>query len=72
MCFVEVIQMSKNTGASSRIGAVKERAQAKNPVTDRYVKIDTSTGRILDQKKTPGPYKGIKDLTKPPGPHRAE
>jgi len=56
--------MSKNTGQSSRMGAVKDRAQAKNPITNRYVKIDTTTGRIVDQKKTPGPYKGIKDLTR--------
>ncbi|MGD9658269.1 MAG: hypothetical protein AB7U61_11655 [Methylocystis sp.] len=56
--------MSKNTGQSSRLGAVKERVQAKNPITNRYVKIDTTTGRIVDQKKTPGPYKGIKDLTR--------
>jgi hypothetical protein len=56
--------MSKNTGQSGRIGAVKERVQAKNPITNRYVKIDTTTGRIVDQKKTPGPYKGIKDLTR--------
>jgi hypothetical protein len=56
--------MSKNTVQSSRIGAVKERVQAKNPITNRYVKIDTTTGRIVDQKKTPGPYKGIKDLTR--------
>lgn len=46
------------------MGAVKERVQAKNPITNRYVKIDTTTGRIVDQKKTPGPYKGIKDLTR--------
>lgn len=56
--------MGKNTGQSSRLGAVKERVQAKNPITNRYVKIDTTTGRIVDQKKTPGPYKGIKDLTR--------
>lgn len=56
--------MAKNTGRSSRTGAVKERTQAKNPVTGRYVKIDASTGRIMGHKKTPGPYKGIKDLTR--------
>ena len=57
--------MGKNTGTSQlELGAVKERAQAKNPITDRYVKIDTSTGRIIDQKKTPGPYKGVKDITR--------
>jgi hypothetical protein len=56
--------MATNTGQSSRKGAVKERVQAQNPVTHRYVKIDTNTGRIIDHKKTPGPYKGIKDVTR--------
>ncbi len=56
--------MAKNTGDSSRVGAVKERAQAQNPVSGRYVKIDTNTGRIVDSKKTPGPYKGIRDITR--------
>ncbi len=55
--------MAKNTGQSSRAGAVKGRAQAQNPVTGRYVKIDTDTGRIVDHKKTPGPYKGIRDIS---------
>ncbi len=56
--------MGKDTGNSNRTGAVKERAQAKNPIADRYVKIDTRTGRIIDEKKTPGPYKGVKDITR--------
>jgi hypothetical protein len=56
--------MGKSTGQSGRSSAIKGRVQAKNPVTDRYVKIDKSTGRIIDQKKTPGPYKGIKDITR--------
>ena len=51
--------MAKNTGDGSRKGAVKDRLQALNPVTKRYVKIDTSTGRIVDHKKTAGPYKGV-------------
>src|SRR5205823_3705952 len=58
------ISMAKNTRPSARAAAVKERAQVKNPVTNRYVKIDTNTGRIVDQKQTLGPYKGIKDLTR--------
>jgi hypothetical protein len=44
----------------NRVGAVKSRVQVKNPVTDRWVKIDTNTGRIIDHKKTPGPYKGVR------------
>jgi hypothetical protein len=55
--------MAKNTGSGSRKGAVKERVQALNPVTKRYVKIDTTTGRIIDQKKTAGPYKGVREVT---------
>ena len=56
--------MGKNTGDSYRKGAVKDRAQAKNPVTGKYVKIDTSTGRIIDHKKTDGPYKGVRDISR--------
>ncbi|WP_217429579.1 hypothetical protein [Sphingomonas bacterium] len=54
------IPLAKNTGDGSRKGAVKARVQALNPVTERYVKIDTNTGRIVDHKKTEGPYKGIR------------
>ena len=59
----EYAQVAKNTGDGSRKGAVKERVQALNPVTKRYVKIDTSTGRIVDHKKTAGPYKGIREAS---------
>ncbi len=54
--------MAKNNGSGSRKGAIKERVQALNPVTKRYVKIDTSTGRIIDHKKTAGPYKGVREV----------
>ena len=33
--------------------------QTKNPKTGRYVKIDRKAGRIVDTKKSPGPYKGV-------------
>lgn len=52
--------MAKNSGEGSRRGAVTERVQAFNPVTKKYVKIDTVTGRIIDHKKTDGPYKGVR------------
>ena len=55
--------MAKNTGTGSRQGAVKSRVQALNPVTKRYVKIDTDTGRIIEHKKTAGPYKGVREVT---------
>ncbi len=51
--------MATNTGADHRKGAVKERVQVLNPVTKRWVKLDTRTGRIVDHKKSPGPYKGV-------------
>ena len=57
--------MATNTGSGSRKGAVKERVQALNPVTKRYVKIDTATGRIVDHKKPAGPYKGVREVSGP-------
>jgi len=51
--------MAKQT-KSGRTGPVKGRVQVKNPVTKRWVKLDTKTGRIVDHKKTPGPYKGVR------------
>lgn len=33
--------------------------QTKNPRTNKYVKIDRSVGRIISQKKTSGPYRGV-------------
>ena len=35
------------------------RVQVKNPITGRWVKLDTNTGRIVDTKKSAGPYKGV-------------
>lgn len=52
--------MATNTNKGSRQGAVKNRVQVKNPLTGRYVKLDTRTGRIVDHKKTEGPYKGVR------------
>ncbi len=37
----------------------RDVVQVKNPKTDRYVKIDRSRGRIVDHKKSAGPYKNI-------------
>jgi hypothetical protein len=37
----------------------KDIVQVKNPKSDRYVKIDRDAGRIIDHKKSEGPYKGI-------------
>lgn len=34
--------------------------QVKNPVTNRYDKLDGSTGKIVSRKQTTGPYKGVR------------
>ena len=57
--------MAKNTGENYRSGSVKGRVQALNPLTRRYVKIDTETGRIIDHKKSAGPYKGVTEVRPP-------
>jgi len=41
-------------------GAFSNRIQAKNPLTNRWVKIDTTSGRIIEHKSTSGPYKYIR------------
>jgi hypothetical protein len=30
-----------------------------NPVTGHWIKVDTATGRIIDEKRTDGPFKGV-------------
>ena len=53
--------MAKNppSGDHHRIGAVRERSQTYNPHTQQWVKRDTETGRFLDQKADPKPFKGV-------------
>ena len=55
--------MAINTGEGGRRGAVKDRVQLKNPVTGNFIKLDTVTGRMIDEKKSPGPFKGVRVLT---------
>lgn len=40
----------------------KDIVQIRNPKTDKFMKIDRSTGKILSIKTTMGPYKGIKEI----------
>jgi len=45
--------------------AEKEKiVQTKNPRTGKYVKIDRSKGKIVSNKKTDGPYKGVPVIRK--------
>lgn len=38
---------------------MRDLVQIRNPRTDRYVKIDREKGRIIGEKRTPGPWKGV-------------
>lgn len=54
--------MAKNgrTGDGHRNGAVRDRSQALNPKTERWVKRDADTGRFLDVKSNGKPFKGVR------------
>lgn len=56
--------MATNTGQSRRIGAQRNRSQTFNPVTDQWVKRDTTTGKFIDAKSDGTPYKGIRAVKK--------
>lgn len=51
--------MAKGSGKGTTSVVGSSRIQVKNPVTNRWVKIDTSSGRIVAHKKSSGPYKGV-------------
>lgn len=55
--------MASSSANTTKTRYVKDRLQALDPVTGRYVKIEKATGRILSQKKSPGPHKNIKIIT---------
>lgn len=48
------------TGDGHRNGAVRERSQVRNPVTDTWTKRDTNTGEFIDGKKDGTPFKGVR------------
>jgi len=54
--------MAKNppTGDGHRHGAVKDRSQVPNPVTNHWTKRDTGTGRFIDQKADGKPFRGVR------------
>jgi hypothetical protein len=53
--------MAKNppAGDHHRVGAVKGRSQFLGP-SGNWIKRDTETGRIMDQKTTGGRFKGVR------------
>ncbi len=48
------------TGDGHRNGTVRGRSQTHNPKINRWVKRDTGTGRFVDQKADPSPFKGVR------------
>jgi hypothetical protein len=45
---------------NARIGAVRKRSQVYNAKTNRWVKRDSDSGRFMDQKANPEPFKGVR------------
>lgn len=58
----EVFDMAKNhpVGDGHRMGAVRQRSQTYNPVTQQFVKRDTETGRFMDVKQDGTKFKGVR------------
>ena len=54
--------MAKNkpVGDGARVGAVRARSQVFNPQNQSWTKRDAATGRFMDQKAYPDPFKGIR------------
>jgi hypothetical protein len=47
-------------GDGHRNGAVRDRSQTYNPVTEQWVKRDAETGKFMDVKKDGEPFKGVR------------
>jgi hypothetical protein len=43
-----------------RQSAVWDRSQAYNPKTERWVKVDSGTGKFMDQKANRDPFRGVR------------
>lgn len=48
------------SGDGHRNGAVRNRSQVLNPVTNQWVKRDRETGRFMDVKQDGTPFKGVR------------
>jgi hypothetical protein len=51
---------NKTPGDERRVGAVKTRSQIKNPVTGTWTKRDDRSGKFMDVKADPKPFKGVR------------
>jgi hypothetical protein len=54
------VSLECNTYKKTTMPEKSRIVQVKNPKTGHYVKIDRQEGRILSNKKSQGPYKGVK------------
>ena len=50
---------NKPAGDGHRNGAVRDRSQVFNPVTEQYVKRNTTNGQFMDVKQDGTPFKGV-------------
>lgn len=51
---------NKTSGDDQRKGAVKARSQIKNPLTGTWTKRDEKSGKFMDVKEDPKPFKGVR------------
>ncbi len=51
---------NKTPGDNQRKGAVKTRSQIKNPITGTWTKRDDKSGKFMDVKADPKPFKGVR------------
>lgn len=54
------LKMAKRDESGKLRGSISNRVQALNPVTKRWVKIDTNTGKIIAHKSSSPPYKNVR------------
>ena len=69
MIYVELnkkMSASKKTKPTPKIKKIKmkDRTQIYNPKINRYIKIDTETGKFMKQKKSEGKFKRVKTSRK--------
>jgi hypothetical protein len=55
---------NKTPGDNRRVGAVKTRSQIKNKITGTWTKRDEKSGKFLDVKADPKPFKGVRKPSK--------
>ena len=55
-----VRKLNWSAGDNQRKGAVKTRSQIKNPITGTWTKRDDKSGKFIDVKADPRPFKGVR------------